>query len=93
MDNRNGQAPNMVMADAHNLPFKDGEFGFLWCSEMLEHVENPKRVLEECKRVAKHGVILFSTPQNSFFKLDPEHKIIKGIDYQTVATGDGLIIF
>ncbi len=91
IDNRvNGQS-GIMKADAHNLPFKDGEFGFLWCSEMLEHVDNPERVLAEAKRVAKHGVILFSTPQNSFFKLDPEHKIIKGIDYQTVATGDGLL--
>jgi glycosyltransferase involved in cell wall biosynthesis len=82
-----------IVADAHKLPFEDNTFGFLWCSEMLEHVEEPKRVVEECKRVAKHGVILFSTPANSSFRLDPDHKAVKGVDYNTLSTGDGVILF
>ena len=92
VDIRDGQNPDVMIADAHYLPFKDGEFGFIWCSELLEHVDEPQRVVDEAKRVGKHGVILFSTPQNSFFKMDPEHKIVK-IPYTTVATGDGCILF
>jgi 2-polyprenyl-3-methyl-5-hydroxy-6-metoxy-1,4-benzoquinol methylase len=58
---------------------------------MLEHVDNPKKVISEMKRVGKHGVCLFSTPQNTFFKLDPSHKVVTGIDYQVLNTGDGMI--
>lgn len=93
VDNRVGEQPAQIKGDAHNLPFKDGEFGFLWCSEMLEHVDNPQRVIDEAKRVAKHGVFLFSTPMNPFFRMDPEHKLIQGIDYQVLNTGDGCVMW
>lgn len=79
-----------IQADAHNLPFSDGEFGFVWCSEMLEHTENPEKAVAEAKRVGKHGVIIFSTPQNQFFKGDPDHKIVN-IPHTIMQSGDGLI--
>ncbi len=87
-DKREGKG--ITVGDAHNLPFADKEFGFVWCSELLEHVENPKQVVAEAKRVANHGVILFSTPTTSSFRLDPDHKEVK-IDYVRLATGDGLL--
>lgn len=91
IDNRDGQNPNVVVADAHDLSrFKDGEFGFVWCSELLEHVDDPQRVIDEAKRVGKHGVAIFSTPHNSFFKLDPDHKVVK-IPHSIMNTGDGFI--
>ncbi len=90
IDNREGT--DILKADAHNLPFKDGEFGFVWCSEVLEHVEDPQRVLDEAKRVGKHGVCLFSTPANQFFKLDPDHKIVK-LPHSVCSTGDGLLVW
>lgn len=76
--------------DAHKLPFEDGEFGFVWCSELLEHVENPEKVLAEAKRVGNHGICLFSTPTNPFFKDDADHKIVH-LDYTTISSGDGMI--
>ncbi len=92
VDIRDGHNSDVMVADAHSLPFKDGEFGFIWCSELLEHVDDPQRVVDEAKRVGKHGVILFSTPQNTYFKLDPSHKVVK-IPYATVGTGDGMIVW
>lgn len=80
----------IVKANAENLPFNDGEFGFVWCSEMLEHVDNPEKVLSEAKRVGRHGVMLFSTPVNGNFRIDPDHKVVK-LPYTTLATGDGFI--
>lgn len=44
-----------IVADAHNLPFKDGEFGFVLCTEVLEHVKDPKTVISEINRVLKTG--------------------------------------
>jgi len=88
IDSRDGH--DVVHADAHKLPFSDKEFGFVWMSEVLEHVENPEQVMAEAKRVGQHGVCLFSTPMNPFFKGDPDHKVVN-LPYVTCATGDGLI--
>jgi len=82
----------LIKADAHELPFKDGEFGFVWMSEILEHLDNPEKALAEAKRVGRHGVCLFNTPQVSSFKMDPDHKVVK-LPYTTIATGDGCIVW
>ena len=29
------------------LPFKDGTFDLIWCSEVIEHLESPKKSLNE----------------------------------------------
>lgn len=42
-------------ADAHRLPFRDGTFEVVLCTEMLEHVLEPPRVVEELYRVLKPG--------------------------------------
>jgi len=90
IDIKNG--PRVKRMDAHHLTFKDNEFGFVWISEMLEHVKNPKQVIAEAKRVGVHGVCLFSTPADrTCFDADPEHKEVKGIEYTTIAGGAGLI--
>ncbi len=90
VDNRNGN-PDIKIADAHCLPFKNREFGFVWCSEVLEHVKNPIEVVREAKRVGRHGVIIFNTPQTPSFKIDPDHKVVTGIPYITLQTGDGML--
>jgi len=89
VDSKGGE--NGVMkADAHNLPFKDKEFGFVFCSELLEHVDDPAQVVAEAKRVGNSGVIVFTTPTNPNFRFDPDHKVVE-LDYQRLATGDALI--
>ena len=45
-------------ADAHALPFKDGEFDVSVLSEILEHVRDPVQVLKEARRVAKDFVFI-----------------------------------
>ena len=92
IDIKNG--PNVIRMDAHHLTFKDKEFGFVFCSEVLEHVDNPKQVLAEAKRVGVHGVCLFSTPADrTCFDADPEHKEVKDIDYAVIASGDGCVVW
>jgi len=45
------------------LPFQDGYFDIIVCSEVIEHLENPRHVLREFKRIAKPGgYILISMP-------------------------------
>jgi SAM-dependent methyltransferase len=44
--------------DCWRLPFADGAFDFVLCSEVIEHVENPVETLLELQRVARVAVIL-----------------------------------
>lgn len=81
----------VVVADAEHLPFEDGEFGFAWMSEVLEHVDNPAAVIAEAKRVAKRGICIFSTPSNPAFMMDPDHRVVSNVPYTEIAYGNGLI--
>ncbi len=88
-----GNGSGIIKADAHELQLGNKEFGFLWCSEMLEHVKDPEKVVQEAKRVSNHGVILFSTPKTPSFRMDPEHKVVdpRKVKYAEMASGDGLV--
>ena len=43
------------LATAEELPFGDAEFDFVWIFDVLEHVDDPERVLREVARVLKPG--------------------------------------
>jgi ubiquinone/menaquinone biosynthesis C-methylase UbiE len=67
------QYPGMkfVFADALNLPFEDNSFDLVHSSAVLEHVgslENQKRMIVECLRVARRGICL--TTPNRWFPVD-----------------------
>jgi len=47
----------MVLADIHQIPFKDQSFDFVYCSHVLEHVEDPIRACGELMRIGKRGYI------------------------------------
>lgn len=50
---RAGRAAELVQLDAQEgLPFAQGEFEVVICSEMLEHVAHPERVVEHIQRIA-----------------------------------------
>lgn len=55
-----GREPEVV-ADAHALPFSDGEFECILCTEMLEHTEDPRAVANELMRVLMPGGTLILT--------------------------------
>lgn len=44
-----------VLADAHNLPFKDGVFGKVYLKWVLEHLGKPDKCLKEVSRVSQEG--------------------------------------
>lgn len=47
------------------LPFKDNTFDLVWCTEVLEHLRNPKLLIKEINRVTKEGGSAVLTTPNS----------------------------
>ena len=64
---RRGRAAEFVQLDGQQrLPFSQGEFDVIICSEMLEHVENPKKVLDNLYAIATPDTrIVVSIPLES----------------------------
>lgn len=50
-----GRVENVVRYDGKILPFNDNHFDALLCSEVLDHVEFPERLITELYRVLKPG--------------------------------------
>lgn len=65
--------PKFVGCDYLNanapLPYGDATFDFVWCSEVIEHLENPSFSLAELIRVTKPGGRLILTTPNSYMWL------------------------
>jgi SAM-dependent methyltransferase len=56
----------VVLGDIEAMPFEDDEFDAVVCTEVLEHVPNARRSLDEIKRVLKPGgVLIGSVPARS----------------------------
>lgn len=45
---------SFIVGDAHKLPFKNKTFDLVVCTETLEHLVDPKKALQEIKRVLKN---------------------------------------
>jgi ubiquinone/menaquinone biosynthesis C-methylase UbiE len=45
-------------ADGKKLPFEDNYFDMVICSQVLEHIENPREVVKEIMRVSKNKVLV-----------------------------------
>lgn len=60
---RNYVKNDVILADAHYLPFRKNTFDFAVISEVIEHTTNPLKVLNELRRVLKlKGKLLVQTP-------------------------------
>ena len=79
--------PHQIFADAdgENLPFKDKEFDYVICNQVLEHVENPEKFISEQCRVASRGYMetpsllgefLFPKKSHRWIILDIDNKLV-----------------
>ena len=51
-----------IICDAHDLKVESGTFNFVLCTEMLEHMYNPQKAVDEIYRVLKPGgTVLLTT--------------------------------
>jgi ubiquinone/menaquinone biosynthesis C-methylase UbiE len=63
--NRLGDRAFLQKANAESLPFAEGYFSKVYCTEVLEHVLNPQRVVSEAARVlAPDGILVISVPND-----------------------------
>ncbi|HEY2749162.1 MAG TPA: methyltransferase domain-containing protein [Polyangia bacterium] len=63
---RLGDAAALVRGDAMALPFADGAFDRVYCSEVLEHVLEPEAVVREMRRVLMpSGFAVVSVPNEA----------------------------
>ena len=56
-----------VLGDAHELPFRNDSFDLVLCTEVLEHLSNPKKAFVEAARVARKYVLTSVTGENLFY--------------------------
>jgi 2-polyprenyl-6-hydroxyphenyl methylase/3-demethylubiquinone-9 3-methyltransferase len=55
------------LSSAYELPFEDESIEVVTCLDFLEHVEDPKRVIQECARVLRPGGLFFFHTFNRSF--------------------------
>lgn len=56
----------VVEADIERMPFKDGAFSTIVCTEVIEHQPDPKPTVKELRRVLENGgVLIGSVPSAS----------------------------
>jgi ubiquinone/menaquinone biosynthesis C-methylase UbiE len=65
---KNHPSLSLKQGDIYKLPYKDNSFDLVICSEVLEHLEYPKKALGEIKRVSKRYCLL-SVPNEPIFMI------------------------
>lgn len=68
---KNNKKMKFLVADAHKLPFRANTFDAVFALEVLEHIENPKKVFQEICRVLKKGAyaVLLVPSESLLFKI------------------------
>jgi len=57
----------LMCSDAQELPLKSGSFDIVVCTEVLEHVEDPEKVISECRRISRN-LCLFTVPREPHWR-------------------------
>lgn len=70
-----------VVGDAHALPFEDGEFQIVLCTEVLEHLHTPEDAVSEMFRVLKPGGKVILTTRFIFPLHDTPHDYFRYTKY------------
>lgn len=62
-----------IIADIHNLPLKNNSIDAVFCTGVLEHIENPNIALTECYRILRpNGIVHLEVPFMQPFHKDPQ---------------------
>lgn len=55
----------LIYGQAENLPFSDKSFDIVFCSNLLHHLDKPKKAMQEMKRVSKKYIIISEPNRNN----------------------------
>ncbi len=69
---------HFVLSVAESLPFRDGGFDAVVCSEVVEHLPDPDAAIREMSRVLSPGGVLALTTPNAGNKLHKLRKFLPG---------------
>jgi SAM-dependent methyltransferase len=66
----------LEVADARDLPHRDGSFDLAVCFEVIEHVDDPERIMDELRRVlGPDGLLVVSSPNRNVYPPgNPHHR-------------------
>jgi ubiquinone/menaquinone biosynthesis C-methylase UbiE len=70
--------------NGYEIPFSDKEFDMTYCSHVIEHVEHPRLLLREIKRVSNFQV--FEIPLDYSAKVDEQVKELLSVGHVNVYT-------
>lgn len=73
-----------VTGDIMALPFRDNTFDYVYCSHVLEHVEDPEKALKELMRVGKRGYIETPSEYLEKLKCSPGHRWYIRMEHDTL---------
>lgn len=60
------------VGDIQNLPIEDSQFDTVFCSQVLEHISEPQRAVNEMSRIIKiGGYAIISTPHLAYLHNEP----------------------
>lgn len=77
----------LVKGRAEALPFSDAFFGRVVCSEVLEHVLNPRTVIAEIRRVCRKGArVVFTVPNEGL--INATKRVVIALGLKAVIAGD-----
>jgi SAM-dependent methyltransferase len=65
-------------------PFTDSEFDEIWADQVLEHLQDPLKAVEEIWRISKHSAIVhIGVPyfRSRYATIDPTHKNFFGVQW------------
>lgn len=67
---------NVIEGDIHKMPYRDGQFDAVYCSQVLEHCPMPEQALAELFRVAKSALFVGVPMENEQdFGENPSHYV------------------
>ena len=70
--------------DGYTIPFPDNYFDLVYCSHVIEHVEHPRMLLREIKRVSKSQI--FEVPLDHVINVDKYYKELHSFGHINVYT-------
>lgn len=66
---------NLFSGIGENLPFKNDTFDAIHCSSVLEHVQDPLKVIDEMIRILKPGGLCWIYAPNYLFPYDAHYRL------------------